>query len=131
MHIDFFFKDIHEGYYLLKDADDEQLNVSAKIKNLGKDKKTSEKEFSLNQLGLLFIARKNVPDNFKSKLFPIKNLDEIPTRKSTPEPETKPTKHKKSKLKLQQKFMNEIIANEKDINYEYFSVILSIRIHDF
>ena len=30
----------------------------------------------------------------------------------------KPTKHKKSKLKLQQEFLNEIIADKKDINNE-------------
>ena len=42
----------------------------------------------------------------------MKNLDKIPTREPTPEiiPKlaTEPTKYKKYKLKLQQKFMNEI-----------------------
>ena len=57
----------------------------------------------------------------------MKNLDKISTREPTPEPATEPevitepaeatpTKHKKSKLKLQQEFMNEIIADKKDIN---------------
>ena len=36
------------------------------------------------------------------------------------EPATEPTKHKKSKLKLQQEFMNENIADKKDINGEIF-----------
>ena len=58
---------------------------------------------------------------FKSKLFPAKNVDKIPTREPssypTPEIGKEPTKHKKSKLKLQHKCMNEFIANEKDINH--------------
>ena len=35
--------------------------------------------------------------------------------------EATPTKNKKSKLKLQQEFLNEIIADKKDINNEIFS----------
>ena len=52
---------MHEGHLSLKDADDEQSNVVAKMKNLDK-----------------------------------------------------------SELKLQQEFMNEIVADEKDINDEFF-----------
>ena len=37
-----------------------------------------------------------------------------------PELATEPTRHKKSKLKLNQKFMSEIIADEKDRNNEIF-----------
>ena len=57
-------------------------------------------------------------------MFPIENVDEIstcePTTKAAAEPttETTPTKYKKSKLKLEQKFNNEIIADEKGINNE-------------
>ena len=75
-------------------------------------------------------AREKVLNTFKSILFPIKDLDTFPTHEPTPEvttdaaaePTTKiaiepteatPTKHKKCKLKLQQEFMNEIIADEK------------------
>ena len=48
---------------------------------------------------------------------PIKDLDKI----STPEPATELTiSTKKSKLKLIQEFMNETIANEKDIKDELF-----------
>ena len=54
----------------------------------------------------------------------MRNLDKISTREPTSEPATEPitepTKHKKYKLKLQHKFMNEIIANEKDANDEIF-----------
>ena len=37
-----------------------------------------------------------------------------------PELATEPTRNKKSKLKLNQKFMSEIIADEKDRNNEIF-----------
>ena len=47
-------------------------------------------------------------------------LYKIPARESTCEPATELTKHKKSKSKLQQEFINEIIANKKDINDEIF-----------
>ena len=39
----------------------------------------------LNNLVLLFSAREKVLNNFKSRLFVIKNLDKIPTREPTPE----------------------------------------------
>ena len=54
----------------------------------------------------------------------MKNLDKIPTCKPAPEattePAIEPTKHNKSKVKLQQEFMNEIIAGKKVISYEIF-----------
>ena len=66
--------------------------------------------------------REKVLSNFKSRLFPIKNLHKIPTHVPTPEiatePATEPTKHKKSKLKLQQEFIDKILANEREINDE-------------
>ena len=57
--------------------------------------------------------------NFEGRLFLIKNLNKIPTREPSPElateptPEvtTKPTKDWKFKLKLQQEFINETIAD--------------------
>ena len=98
--------------------------------NFNKGIKILEKKSFLNNLELLFSAKEKVLNSFKSRLFPIKNRDKIPTRKPAaepkpevaiePAPELAPTKHKKSKLKLQQKFMNEIIAHEKDINNEVF-----------
>ena len=65
---------------------------------------------------MLFSARENVLNNFKSRLLPIKNLDNIPTHEPTPEA----AKQKKPKLQLQQEFMNKTIANKKDINDEIF-----------
>ena len=119
-----FLRDIHEGHLSLKYSDDEQSNFAPKLKNLDKSKETIEREFFKNNLGLLFSAKEKVLNKFKSRLFPIKNFDKIPICESTPEvatePATEPINYKKSKLKLQQEFMNEVIANEKDINYEIF-----------
>ena len=47
-------------------------------------------------------------------------LYKIPSRESTREPATELTKHKKSKSKLQQEFINEIITDKKDMNDEIF-----------
>ena len=69
---------------------------------------------------LSFSVREKVLNNIKSRLFPIKNLDKIPTRDPAPELAIEPTKHRNSKLKLQQEFINEVIAGEKDMNDEIF-----------
>ena len=111
-----FLRDIHEGYLTLKDADDEQSNFVAKLKNLDKKVKIIEK----NNLGLFSSEREKVLNNFKSRLFPIKSLDKIPTHEPTLELATEATKQKKSKLKLQQEFVHKIIADGKDINHEIF-----------
>ena len=70
------------------------------------------------------MQEKKVLNNFKSRLFPIKSLDKTsirkPSREPTPDLATEKTNHKKSKLKLQQEFMNEIMVDEKDINGEIF-----------
>ena len=71
--------------------------------------------FKKNSLRLFFGAREKILINFKSRLFQIKNLDKIPTCKPTQNLATEPTKHSKSKLKLQQEFINEIIADKKEI----------------
>ena len=52
-----FLRDIHEVYLSLKDADNEQRNCAAKIKNLNKGKKNNWKIVFLNNLGLFFSAR--------------------------------------------------------------------------
>ena len=61
-------------------------------------------------LRLFFSARENILDNFKSRIFPIKNLDKTLTRKPTPELAIEPSKHEKNKFELQREFINEIIA---------------------
>ena len=50
---------------------------------LDKGIKTTEKEFFSNILKLLYSAREKVLSNLKSRLFPIKNLDKIPTHETT------------------------------------------------
>ena len=45
---------MHEGYLSLEDADDQQSNFAAKLKNLDKGKKQLKKCFLQNNLGLFF-----------------------------------------------------------------------------
>ena len=106
--------------FSLEDADDEQSDFAAKLMNLDKVKKTVEKRPFLNNLRLFFSAREKVLNNFKSRLFSIKNLEKYPTRESTTELATEPIKRSKSKLELQQELMNEIIADGKVTNDEIF-----------
>ena len=82
----------------LKDADDDQSNFAAKTKTLEKDKKQLKIIFWKN-LELLFSAIENVLNTFKSRLFPIKNLDKIPTREPTSEVAREPTKATKAETK--------------------------------
>lgn len=71
----------------------------------------------------------------KSNIFPVKNVDEIPTLESTPEQTSDPTifdtlklakaqteksKHKISLLKLRERFVNEILNDETKINNEIY-----------
>ena len=62
--------------------------------------KTIDKKTFLNNLGLFVCTREKVLYNFKSRLFPIKDLDKIPKRQTTREPApelaTEPTKRKNS-----------------------------------
>ena len=71
---------MQEGYKSLGDGDDEQSNFAAKLKILDKGKKTIKREIFLNSLRLLFSARGKVLNNFKIRLFPIKNLDKNSNR---------------------------------------------------
>ena len=63
--------------------------------------KILEKKYFLNNLELLFSTREKVLNSFKSRLFPITNLDKIPTREPATKPEvaTEPTKTIKAKGK--------------------------------
>ena len=54
------------------------------------------------------------------RLFPIKKLETIPSRELAAELAAELIKYKKSKIKVQQEFIKEIIANKKDINNEAF-----------
>ena len=61
----------------------------------------SKKKSFLNNLGILCSAREKVLNSFRSRLFPIKNLDKIPTNEPATEPAlvTKPRKARKAKNK--------------------------------
>ena len=85
-----FLRDAHEGYLSLENADNTQSNFAIGLKYFEKGKKTLEKKSILNNLGLLFSARKIIFNSVKSRLFLIKNLDKIPTRQPTPEPAAEP-----------------------------------------
>ena len=87
-------------YLSLEDADNKQSNFATEFKNLDKGK--------------------------KNWLFQVKNSDKIPTSESSPELATEPIELKKSKLKLQQEFMNETIADKEDMN-EIFGIIFKCQ----
>ena len=77
---------------------------------MGNGKIPLERRSFLKNARLLLSARENVLNNFKSKIFPTTNSDEIPTTEPAPEPTPepvvfdtpKPTKEqiKKSPVKL-------------------------------
>ena len=76
----------------------------------------------LNNLRLIFSARENILNNFKRRLFPIKNSDKISKPEPTPEVATEPkratkakTKRKILSLKMLEEFLNEIKNEEKII----------------
>ena len=54
------------------------------------------------------------------RLFPIKKLETIPSRELAAELAAELIKYKKSKIKVQQEFIKEIVANKKYINNETF-----------
>ena len=108
-------RDIHEGYLSLENADLKQSNFAIELKMLKKIQKHLKESLFLYNLGLLLREREKVLNSFKSRLFPIKNLDKILTREPIPEPTkepkvaketateqevaTEPTKLKKAKTK--------------------------------
>ena len=116
----------------IEGADNKQSNFANELNNFDKGIKTLDKNSFLNNLGLLFSAREKVLNSFRSRLFPIKKLDKIPTQKPATEPEVaaEPTKARKateaktkrkiSSLKLCEEFLNEIKYEGKTINEKIF-----------
>ena len=80
-----FLRDIYEGHLSIEKAGNNQSNFANELRNFDKGIKTLENKSFLNKLGSLFGAREKGLNFFKSRLFPIKNLDKIPTREPTPE----------------------------------------------
>ena len=68
---------------------------------------------------ITFNARKKVLNDFKSRIFPIKNQNEISTPEPTSKPKSKPTK-KQAKKHLP-KFLDEIVNYERNINNKVFN----------
>ena len=96
----FFKRNIHERYLSLNDPDDKQSNFARELKNGNKGKKQVISHYFNRTWNY---AREKVLNNLEYRLFPIKNLDKIPTREAKPELAKEPSKHKKPKSKLQQK----------------------------
>ena len=110
-----------------------QNNFAGELKSFEKCTEKFEKQLFLINLGLLFSAIEKVINIFKSRLFLIQNLDNIPTREPTPEAAAEPevakepatdlevatnakTKRKISSLKLRENFLNGNSTEEKNIN---------------
>ena len=115
----------------IEKAENKQSSFATELKNFDKGIKILEKNSFYNNLELLFSAREKVLNSFKSRLFPIKNLDKISTREPTPKPEvakepatelevaTEPAKAAKAKikckifsLKFSEEFLNKIKYNK-------------------
>ena len=64
-----------------------------------------EKKYFLNNVWLLFNARKKILNSFKSRLFPINNLDKIPIRELATQPEVAKKQQKQHKQKLNGKYL--------------------------
>ena len=84
-----FLRDIHEGYVSLQVADDGQSKFAHEIKNIDEDKKSVEKKFFVNNIGL-FLTGREVFNNFKNRLFPFESIDQIQTPKPKIKPESEP-----------------------------------------
>ena len=101
----------NEEYLSSKDADDEQSKFTNKFKNIDR---LIKKKLFLGNIGRFFTVREIVVNNFKNRLFLIKNLK--PKTEPGLESEPKP-KYGKLSLKLWE-YLNEIVNEEKNINEE-------------
>ena len=126
-----FLRDTHVGRLSIEKADKKQSNFANGLKNFDKGTKTLDKKSFTNNLGLLFSAKEKVLIIFKSRLFSIKNLDQISTREPTEQgtelevtteqtksakPTKAKTKHKISSLKLREEFLSKIKNEKKTVN---------------
>ena len=106
-------------------ADNEQNNLTNILKNTDKGIKSVEKELFLSNIGLFYTARGKVLNNFKNRLFQIKNPEIKPEQepesepKLEKEPQPKPDpKYRKSSLKLREELLNINVNEERYINEE-------------
>ena len=118
----------------LKDGDEEQIQLVNELKGMGKGKRPVKKRCFLKNAELFLSVREKILNNFKSKIFSIKNSSQIPTLEPAVFDTPIPTKRQinKSLLKIYEFFFNKIANDKTNINTgisnEYF---LSIRILHF
>ena len=74
IHYLFFLRDIQEGNLTLKDADEEQSELVNILKDLNRGVKPVEKRSFLDNIGLLLSEREKIVNNFRSKIFSVKNF---------------------------------------------------------
>ena len=74
IHYLFFLRDIQEGNLTLKDADEEQSELVNILKDLNRGVKPDEKRSFLDNIGLLLSEREKIVNNFRSKIFSVKNF---------------------------------------------------------
>ena len=96
----------------MKDADEEQIQTASESKDMRKGKMLVEKKSFLKNTGLLLSAREKIVNNFKSKLFPTRNLE--------PEPAVFDVPKLTKKLKLTD-IWKKIIRDEANINTVIFT----------
>ena len=80
---------------------------------MNRGKISLQKKSFLNNLDLFLSTREKILNNFKSKIFPIKNLGKNPTTEPTPESMV-------FDIKLRENFINKIENDEKNRNNEIF-----------
>ena len=101
----------------LEDVDEKPSKFAAKLQSFSEGNKAIEtlKNFIvIINLGLLLSAREKVLNNFKYRIFPIKNLDKISTHEPILEVAAEPTKATKnaknkrkiSSVKSRKEFLN-------------------------
>ena len=141
---------MHTGFLSVEDTDKEQSKLLKELNYLNKGDKPFENKPFLKSVGFLFDVREKVLNSFKSDIFPIKNLDKIPTPKEIPnsklEPtlnpavfdtpkitkaQTKKSKYMTSPLQLRENVVNMVVNDKKTKTMKYSGNILGIRIHHF
>ena len=80
-----FLRERCERELTLEEPDNEQSKLVNELNGIDRRVKPAEKISSLKNVGLFLGARKNVHNDFKSRIFPIKNLDKITTPDPAPE----------------------------------------------
>ena len=122
----------------LKDGDEEQIQLVNELKGMGKGKRPVKKRCFFKNAESFLSVREKILNNFKSKIFSIKNSNQIPTLDPALEPAVfdtpNPTKRQinKSSLKISEFFLNKIANDKTNINTGIFNeYFLSIRIFHF